>query len=196
MATMQELLGTDYKDGMTIDDINKAIANKNIADLSSGNYVAKGKYEAESLKAKQIQDEYLAFKTANMTEEQKRTEQAKVEAEQRELISKRLSTYELKDKLLDKGFSKDEVNKIIENNQSPDVYAEIMTARIEMAKLSAQGQFIKTNTTMPDGATQGNELSQVDTLKLQLQKANESHDMANIAKYTRLLAEENAKQKK
>ena len=128
-----------------------------------------------------------------MTEEQKRTEQAKVEAEQRELISKRLSTYELKDKLLDKGFSKDEVNKIIENNQSPDVYAEIMTARIEMAKLSAQGQFIKTNTTMPDGATQGNELSQVDTLKLQLQR--ESHDMANIAKYTRLLAEENAKQK-
>ena len=38
---IQELLGTDYKEGMTVDDINTALQGKKIADLSSGEYIRK-----------------------------------------------------------------------------------------------------------------------------------------------------------
>lgn len=193
MATLQELLGNDFKDGMNFDEINTALATKNIADLSSGNYVSKGKFDAELIKAKKIEEDFNAFKTTNMTEEQKRAEQAKMEAEQRELLAKQLETYQLKDKLLDKGFSKDEVNKIIDGNQSPDVYAEIMQVRIDLAKKQAQGQFVKDNTNMPNGATQTNTLSTIDAYKVKLEEATTNHNMAEVAKYTRLIAEENAK---
>lgn len=195
MATLQELLGNDFKEGMTFDEINSAIAKKNIADLATGNYVSKGKFDAELSKAKKIEEDFVAFKTANMTEEQKRAEQAKLDAEQKEALSKQLATYQLKDNLLDKGFSKEEVNKIIDGNQSPDVYADIMQARIELAKKQAQGQFVKDNTNMPNGANQSEQLSTIDTYKLKLAEATTKQNMAEIAQYTRLIAEENAKNK-
>lgn len=38
---LKELLGTAYKDGMTLEDINSVLANKKFADLDSGKYVNK-----------------------------------------------------------------------------------------------------------------------------------------------------------
>ena len=55
---IQELLGTDYKEGMTVDDINTALQGKKIADLSSGEYIVKldSKLTDDEKRAKEIQD--------------------------------------------------------------------------------------------------------------------------------------------
>ena len=44
---LQELLGDSYVEGMSIDDINTALADKNLVDLSSGNYVDINKHNQD-----------------------------------------------------------------------------------------------------------------------------------------------------
>ena len=48
---LQTLMGESYKEGITIDEINTFLSDKKFADLSTGAYVDKNKYEAD-IKAK------------------------------------------------------------------------------------------------------------------------------------------------
>jgi hypothetical protein len=45
MDELQELMGDSYKEGMTLEDVSAFLKGKKFADLSTGNYVDKGKYE-------------------------------------------------------------------------------------------------------------------------------------------------------
>ena len=68
MATFRELLGEAYKDGMTVEELESAISTMKLADLSSGEYVSKGKLsdyerrmkEAEKRLAEKLTDEEKA----------------------------------------------------------------------------------------------------------------------------------------
>lgn len=57
---LKEVLGDAYKDGMTFDEINSFFVDKKFADLSTGNYVDKNKYENE---VKTLQDQLTAKDT-------------------------------------------------------------------------------------------------------------------------------------
>lgn len=57
---LKEVLGDAYKDGMTFDEINNFFADKKFADLSTGNYVDKNKYESE---VKTLQEQLSAKDT-------------------------------------------------------------------------------------------------------------------------------------
>ena len=57
---LKEMLGDAYKDGMTFDEINNFFADKKFADLSTGNYVDKNKYESE---VKTLQEQLSAKDT-------------------------------------------------------------------------------------------------------------------------------------
>ena len=50
MATLKELLGTAYKEGMTVEEAEQALANagKRLFDLSKGEYVSKAKYDDDT----------------------------------------------------------------------------------------------------------------------------------------------------
>lgn len=67
MATLKELLGDNYKEGMTFADIETVLAGKNLADLSTGDYVSKGKLEGFKNRA-ETAEKKLAER---MTEEEK-----------------------------------------------------------------------------------------------------------------------------
>lgn len=56
--TLKELLGDSYKDDITIAEIDKALASKNLVDLASGNYISKDKYDRV---AQQLADEKKSF---------------------------------------------------------------------------------------------------------------------------------------
>lgn len=47
MATLKELLGENYKDGMTLQEAEAALEKCNLADLNKGEYVSKAKYNAD-----------------------------------------------------------------------------------------------------------------------------------------------------
>ena len=48
--TIKELLGDAYREDMTLAEIETALANKKLADLSTGEYVSKKKYDDEVAK--------------------------------------------------------------------------------------------------------------------------------------------------
>ena len=82
MATLKEILGDAYRDDMSLADIETAIASMKLADLSSGEYVAKGK----------LVDYETRMKKAEKALQDKMSEEEKVQAElaQREEYYKQL----------------------------------------------------------------------------------------------------------
>ena len=114
---IQELLGTDYKEGMTVDEINTALQGKKLADLSSGEYIRKEFADASAKEKtqqlnKQIQD-LKSQLDSKLTDDEKRAKEIqdkdkKIE-ELTQLISQRIfnanksvlmaSTSEMRDKI-------------------------------------------------------------------------------------------------
>lgn len=48
MATLRELLGEAYREGMSFEDVENALKGKKLFDLSTGEYVSKAKYEDDT----------------------------------------------------------------------------------------------------------------------------------------------------
>lgn len=48
MATLRELLGSSYKEGMTVEEAETALSGKKLVDLSTGDYVSKAKYDDDT----------------------------------------------------------------------------------------------------------------------------------------------------
>ena len=78
MATIRELLGEAYKEGMTFTEVEQALNGRNLADLSGGQYVSVGKYNAMVNE----RDDFKAKYTATLSEAQ-RAEQEAFEREER-----------------------------------------------------------------------------------------------------------------
>lgn len=77
MATLKDILGDAYREDMTLADIEKVIADKKFADLSSGEYVSKGKlsdYETRMKKAEKALAEKLTEEEKNQIELAKKEE--------------------------------------------------------------------------------------------------------------------------
>lgn len=70
MATIRELLGDAFNETMTYSDIEKALEGKKLADLSSGEYVSRGKLTDYENRAK-LAEKKLAER---MTEEEKQAQ--------------------------------------------------------------------------------------------------------------------------
>ena len=71
MNELQKLLGEAYKEGMTIEEINAALQGKKFADLSTGAYVDKNKYEADIKGVKDELDKKAQELANKMTADEK-----------------------------------------------------------------------------------------------------------------------------
>ena len=80
MEFLKQLLGDKYKEGMTVEEINSALEGRKFADLSTGEYVSKGKAEADQ-KAMQAKLKEAQDKLKN-----KMTDDEKAESAMQELI--------------------------------------------------------------------------------------------------------------
>lgn len=78
MNELQQLLGDAYKEGMTVEEINNALQGKKFADLSTGAYVDKNKYDAD-IKAKETQLQEKARELANKMTDDEKAQQAQIE---------------------------------------------------------------------------------------------------------------------
>ena len=76
---IQELLGTDYKEGMTVDEINTALQGKKLADLSTGDYVRKDFADAtQKTKTQELNKQIEDLKnqlSSKLTDEEKRAKE-------------------------------------------------------------------------------------------------------------------------
>jgi hypothetical protein len=113
MATLKDILGEAYREDMTLADIEKAIASMKLADLSSGEYVSKGKltdYETRMKKAEKA----LADK---LTEDEK----AQMELAKREEYYKALEKENARNKYISKLSKTIKDEKVL--NEIADYYA-------------------------------------------------------------------------
>lgn len=74
--TLKELLGTNYKDGMTVEEAEEALKGKNLVDLSNGEYVSKSKYTDDT----KLLAQYKAAVEGKQAEIDKAVEAAKAAA--------------------------------------------------------------------------------------------------------------------
>lgn len=80
MANLKELLGEAYKDNMSFAEIEQALSGANLADLSKGEYVSKGKaldYERKMKEAEKKLSERLTDDEKREAEAAKREERYK-----------------------------------------------------------------------------------------------------------------------
>lgn len=114
MATLKDILGEAYREDMTLADIESAIATMKLADLSSGEYVSKGKlmdYETRAKKAEKALAEKL-------TEEEK----AQIELAKREEYYKALEKENARNKYITKLGKSIKDEKVL--NEIADLFAE------------------------------------------------------------------------
>jgi hypothetical protein len=113
MATLKDILGEAYREDMTVADIESAIASMKLADLSSGDYVSKGKlmdYETRAKKAEKALAEKL-------TEEEK----AQIELAKKEEYYKSLEKENARNKYITKLGKSIKDEKVL--NEIADLYA-------------------------------------------------------------------------
>lgn len=79
---LKEVLGDAYKEGMTFEEVSNFFEGKKFADLSTGNYVDKNKYESEvnSLKT-QLSEKDTALKNRMSDDEKVKLAQQEKDAE-------------------------------------------------------------------------------------------------------------------
>lgn len=88
--TLKELLGSDYKEGMTPEEISAALATKTFIDPATlGETVAKATFDKTASELAKAKKDLADYKAANMTEEQKREQLMRdLEAEKHSFILK------------------------------------------------------------------------------------------------------------
>ncbi len=82
MATLKEILGDAYKPDMTLAEIESALNGKNLADLSSGQYVSLSKHNSIVNGLTNERDDYKTKYTEKLSEVE-RAELANAEREQK-----------------------------------------------------------------------------------------------------------------
>lgn len=70
-----ELLGTDYKDGMSVEEINTALKDKKIADLSTGKYVLKEMTDAKKREADSTIKDLQEQLNSKLTDDEKKAKE-------------------------------------------------------------------------------------------------------------------------
>ena len=92
MATIKELLGEAYKEGMTFDEIESALSGRKLADLSSGEYVSKGKLTDYENRLRKAEEELRK----RMTDDEKKAQEIADRENHYKAIERENSLYKYK----------------------------------------------------------------------------------------------------
>lgn len=156
MPNYKELLGDKFKEGMSAEDTLKALEALNLADLTTGNYVAKGKFDAKDAEIANLKKTISGFQekeNANLTDAQKKEVEFQNTLQQIETLKKENAKFQLKEQIMSSGFSAEECKKIIDAQESgkdtASVYAEIMKSRVDEQVKSAKAEMLKRTTPPP-----------------------------------------------
>ena len=91
MNELQALLGDAYKEGMTVEEIGNFFKGKKFADLSTGNYVDKNKYNNEINNLTSQLNQTKQELSEKLTDEEKNSKASQEQANEIERLKKLLS---------------------------------------------------------------------------------------------------------
>lgn len=160
---IKELLGDKYKDTLTADEKLALLETLNLADLSSGNYVDKGKIDAKNGEIAKLQETINSYKKKefeSLDDAQKKDVEYQNLAKANKDLQDLIAEYKLKDTIMSSGYTADECNQIIEASKAgkdlAPIYANIMKTRTDEAVKSAKAELTKNGVPpAPDGSDSG-----------------------------------------
>ena len=180
---LKDLLGENYKDGMTIEEINAALANKKFVDLSGGGYVSIDKFKATEKVATDAKAELEKIRQASMSEEEKRQEEWNALQAQLDILTKENQKNAFEKKLLANGYDAEETQQIMANPDDPAIYAQIMKTRIEKIVAQNNAENLKNSVKLPQARPDGKPKKLTD---YSMRELNELRD-SNPALYRQIL---------
>ena len=136
MASLKELLGDDYKEDMTIADIDGILSGKKVVDLATGDYVSKGKLTDAEKKAKDLEKKL----TDKLTDDEKAEAERQKTLEYYKDIEKKYNISKTKEKL-SKSIKDDNVlNEVAELYANGDISKAIDKQNDYFAKVENDRQ--------------------------------------------------------
>ena len=191
-----------------LDDTKKAEA---IKAYVGSNFVPTSKYsdkvkEVETITTEKnnLSVEYENFKQTKMTEEEKKAEQAKKEAEANQKLMLEVSRTRAENIFAKAGFKEEDYSSILDSIVGVDIektktLAESLCNSLLKQKENIEKQvkdtIVKGTQTPPAGNTDTTPASDVEKYEKLLEEATKKNDFVNIAYYTRLVQQEKNKQK-
>lgn len=139
--TLQELLGKDYKDDMTIDDINNAIAKREFVDSSTiAPSVDKSLYDKIASQLAEAKRELKATQQSTMTDNEKLQLALKEAEATKEEYERKTVRLEVEKHFIQNGLSDDDYSPFIEDIVTSDASKSIALTDNIIKLIKAQSE--------------------------------------------------------
>lgn len=186
MPTLKELLGADYKDGMTVEEMDTILSAKSLVDGSS--VVEKSLFDRTASELSQLKKKMKEIEGANLTAEQQVANALKEAQETKSTYLKELSKVKATEVFIQGGLSEKEYSMVLPGVVTEDAESSITLAKAVVDMVQSQRQAVEQRVKSellektpkpPNGTTGGNYESM-------LKEAQASNDGAAMAAAIRL----------
>ncbi len=175
------------------------------AYVGSG-FVPMSKHSEQAQKLSTLKTEFEEFKKTKMTDEEKREEEIRIAKEKEQNTNRMLSQMFAENVFSKAGFKEEDYKDIIPNILQSDFEATKKVAESIRDSMLAQKKAIEESVMKkiadgqkkPDGGNgdQTTKVTEIEKYKKGLEEAQKANDYAKVAYYTRLIQEEQFKNKK
>lgn len=192
---LKDLLGDAYKEGMTIEEINKALIGKTLVDPETlPKSVTKETFDKTASELAKYKRELRELKEKSMTDEEKLQLEMDKATNLQSQFQKELAKIRAKEIFVEAGLKAEDYSLILdsvvtENEDTTQTRAQSMvkliTAQRKAVEESVKAELLK-NTPKPEPGSGG---GAGDTLTKEIEKARERGDMVSVASLIRQQAE-------
>lgn len=202
LENVKAILGNDFKEGMTPDEIVNALSTKKLADLSKGEYISKAKF-AETEKAKsEFEKQLKDIQLANMTEQDKAIAEKKTLQDKLLSLQKQVTKTEVEKTLISGGLVEDDYKDFIDNLVSDDhdksvtlakSLVTVFKSKIENTSKQAKEDAVKSTTILPKPEQGQKAISSANETLALYREGKLQLAQSDVAYYTRLAQQEKSK---
>lgn len=189
---LQTLLGDAYKDEMTIEEINTALADKNLVDSSTlPKSVNKDVFDKTASELSKVKKELKKLQEESMTAEERLQAENEKAQNLQQTYAKELAKLKAKELFVKAGLGESEYESLLDSIASEDEDITISRAQTMIKIIDAQKQAVEKSvkaellkgTPKPPAGEGGN--ANTANFEKQIEKAYESGDMVTVASLTR-----------
>ena len=144
MASLKELLGDAYKEGMTIEEIEAALADKDLVDRSTlGEVVSKKTFDKTASELASLKKKLRELEESSLTAEEKLKAETERAQELQKQYQRELAKLKAKEIFVTAGLKENEYNSLLEAIVSEDEEITITRAKTMVDVINAQKKAVE-----------------------------------------------------
>lgn len=185
---LKELLGDVYKEGMTIEEIEVALADKDLVDRSSlGEMVSKKVFDKTASELASVKKKLKELEQNSMTTEQKLQQEMEEAQNIKKQYAKELAKLKAKEIFVESGLTEKDYTSLLDIVVSEDeettanrakTMIDVINVQKQVVEKAVKEELLKNVPKPPAGS--GNKTGKVDYEKL-IKEAQECGDMVTVA---------------